>query len=291
MFIFLVLTFIILTLIMIAVDHSEDIMARNKVTIKDVAREAGVSTAAVSYVINNRADGRISEATRKKILQVVNLLDYSPNQAAKSLATNQKSLFAIFVPSSDSILVEAEYQHSVKLTTDFFHKHGFETLLLGDEAPYKCDQADAIICLDTSSDDFRALGDSNFIPLIALNCMINDPLFFQINSDPVRIISTAADFFNGSSYQVVTLATSNSEKTSFYRRYFNDIEMISSFDDLKNFYGRNVLVFDSVLYTLMKEKSNVCFVPSLSGEKLGRLLSAIEEAMSRKPSENHDILV
>ena len=56
-------------------------MAKNKVTIKDVAREAGVSTAAVSYVINNRSDGRISEATRKKILQVVNLLDYSPNQA------------------------------------------------------------------------------------------------------------------------------------------------------------------------------------------------------------------
>ena len=67
--------------------------------------------------------------------------------------------------------------------------------------------------------------------------------------------------------------------------------MISSVDDLKNFYGRNVLVFDSVLYTLMKEKSNVCFVPSLSGEKLGKLLSAIAEAMSRKPSENHNILV
>lgn len=65
-------------------------MAKKKVTIKDVAREAGVSTAAVSYVMNNRTDVRISDETRKKILQVINLLDYTPNQAARSLVANKK---------------------------------------------------------------------------------------------------------------------------------------------------------------------------------------------------------
>ena len=66
-------------------------MAKNKVTIKDVAKAAGVSTATVSYVINNRTDIKLTDETRKKVLQVIHLLDYSPNQAAKALAANRKS--------------------------------------------------------------------------------------------------------------------------------------------------------------------------------------------------------
>ena len=73
----------------------EDIMAKNKVTIKDVAKAAGVSTATVSYVINNRTDIKLTDETRKKVLQVIHLLDYSPNQAAKALAANRKSLLAV----------------------------------------------------------------------------------------------------------------------------------------------------------------------------------------------------
>ena len=55
---------------------------KQSVTIKDVAKEAGVSVATVSYVINNRTDKRISEKTRKKVLQIINLLGYTPNQSA-----------------------------------------------------------------------------------------------------------------------------------------------------------------------------------------------------------------
>ena len=58
-----------------------------KATIRDVAREAGVSVATVSYVLNNRPNQKISDDTKKKVLQIANLLQYSPSFAAKQLTT------------------------------------------------------------------------------------------------------------------------------------------------------------------------------------------------------------
>ncbi|MFC6605182.1 LacI family DNA-binding transcriptional regulator [Ectobacillus funiculus] len=54
-----------------------------KPTIYDVAKEAGVSIATVSMVINNT--GRISTKTRKKVLKVMDELKYYPSAAASTL--------------------------------------------------------------------------------------------------------------------------------------------------------------------------------------------------------------
>lgn len=52
-------------------------------TIKDVAREAGVTSATVSYVLNN--SGRVSEATRERVLAVARRLNYRPSITAQNL--------------------------------------------------------------------------------------------------------------------------------------------------------------------------------------------------------------
>lgn len=53
------------------------------VTIKDIAREAGVSVSAVSYALNN--SGAVSEEKRKQILALAHKYNYTPNKAAQSL--------------------------------------------------------------------------------------------------------------------------------------------------------------------------------------------------------------
>lgn len=63
-------------------------------TINDIAREAGVSIATVSKVINNKA--HVSPDTRKKVLQVMEQLHYTPNASAANLArrTSKNVLYA-----------------------------------------------------------------------------------------------------------------------------------------------------------------------------------------------------
>lgn len=53
----------------------------------EVAKRAGVSTATVSYVLNNK--GNVSEETRQKVHHAIKELDYKPNLIARSLVTNE----------------------------------------------------------------------------------------------------------------------------------------------------------------------------------------------------------
>jgi len=83
-------------------------MAKN-VTIKDIAREAGVSIALVSFVMNNRveADGkqkyRVGEATRKKILEVAERMNYQPSSAARMLRQGRTRVIGVILSDLGNI--------------------------------------------------------------------------------------------------------------------------------------------------------------------------------------------
>jgi LacI family transcriptional regulator len=66
-------------------------------TRADVARRAGVSTAVVSYVVNN-GPRRVSPATADRVRAAVEALRYSPNLAARSLRTGSSQMLGLVVP-------------------------------------------------------------------------------------------------------------------------------------------------------------------------------------------------
>lgn len=66
-------------------------------TIKKVAQEAKVSVATVSRVLNST--GYVNEETRKKVLKVIEELDYKPNSVARSLFKKQSMTIALIVPN------------------------------------------------------------------------------------------------------------------------------------------------------------------------------------------------
>ena len=57
--------------------------------IKDVAKLAGVSITTVSMVLNN-TNNKISEKTRKKVIDAAESLNYNANNFAKALASKKK---------------------------------------------------------------------------------------------------------------------------------------------------------------------------------------------------------
>ncbi|MDZ7834871.1 MAG: catabolite control protein A [Alkalibacterium sp.] len=71
-------------------------MDKQTITIYDVAREAGVSMATVSRVVNGNPN--VKPTTRKKVLEVIDRLDYRPNAVARGLASKKTTTVGVIIP-------------------------------------------------------------------------------------------------------------------------------------------------------------------------------------------------
>ena len=132
-------------------------------TIHDVAREAGVSIATVSYVLNNSRN--VAVETRKRVLDVAQRLAYRPNITARNLQASETRLFAYtwqpsppdhfnpildqFLQAAVSAAVELGYRFLVFPTKSVDDEIAtFETLMLEG-------QVDGFVLSNTNLDDGR----------------------------------------------------------------------------------------------------------------------------------------
>ena len=65
-------------------------------TLKDVARETGLTVTTVSRILNNR--GYISDESRKKVEEAMKKLDYQPNEVARALSKKSSNVIGVIVP-------------------------------------------------------------------------------------------------------------------------------------------------------------------------------------------------
>lgn len=75
-------------------------------SIKDVARNAGVSIATVSRVLNKE---RVKAETERKVMEVIEELGYRPNQVARSLKTNRTQTIGLVVPDFGAFFMEVAH--------------------------------------------------------------------------------------------------------------------------------------------------------------------------------------
>lgn len=71
---------------------------KKKVSLKDIAQEAGVSTALVSYVLTNKEEkARVGREIAKKIRKIAHKLNYQPNHIARSLKSGRSDTIGLIV--------------------------------------------------------------------------------------------------------------------------------------------------------------------------------------------------
>lgn len=116
-----------------------------KITIKDVAKKAGVSVATVSLVVHN--NNRISEITKKKVQQAIKDLNYHPSRSARGLVTNKTGNIGFILRDSHFLKTEPFYTR----------------IFLG--AEFQARDEDYYLLLATISEDYR---EENILPRFVL---------------------------------------------------------------------------------------------------------------------------
>ncbi|MFC4802241.1 LacI family DNA-binding transcriptional regulator [Neobacillus sp. GCM10023253] len=104
-----------------------------KVTMADVAREAGVSKSTVSQYLNKRYE-YMADKTRAKIEEAIEKLGYQPNIIARSLKQKRTSMVGIIVGN----ILHYFSTEVIRAIEDFCHRHGIHAIVCNaDDDPEK----------------------------------------------------------------------------------------------------------------------------------------------------------
>lgn len=162
-------------------------------TIYDISRKAGVSTATVSRVLNGNLN--VSEATRQKVLAVIEKYEYKPNAFARGLGLNSMQTIGIMcADSSDIYLAKAIYYLQQKLRSN-----GYDSILCCTGYEF-ADKKSAMDLLITKKVDGIILAGSHFyyqneadnqyiadaakqVPVMLMNAIMDCPNVYCVTSD------------------------------------------------------------------------------------------------------------
>lgn len=129
-------------------------------------------------------------------------------------------------------LKRAEQMYLLECFSTFLHAQDYDLIYLSRTYTEKYDAADAIVAYDISEEYFHQIGDNNFSPLLAFDCRIGDPLFFEIYSDYAQMAAGARTFFSGEPYCFLSLDTSNAGKKSYAADMFPEVHYVNSPSEL-----------------------------------------------------------
>jgi LacI family transcriptional regulator len=169
-------------------------------TIRDVAKRAGVSVTAASYALNDT--GTVGEATRRRVLEAADELNYHPNAFARNLKKRKTHTIGVFISRFGGSFYEQilEGIHSVILETDY------ELLVCPESRSARRmllhRQVDGAIVFDStiSNDSILRLASQHF-PIVLLDRMLDGEYILPLLLDNPQGTREAFEHLYGQGYR------------------------------------------------------------------------------------------
>lgn len=193
----------------------------NHMTIYDISKKAGVSIATVSRVLNG--SDKVRPATRKKVMDIIEKYDYTPNAFARGMGLHSLQTIGILcADSSDLFLAKAVYYLEQELQAN-----GYESLLCC--TGYNLDikrnylnlilskKVDGIILvgsnfIGTTEDENQYIKDvSAQVPIMLLNASFDYPnVYSTLCDDYTSMFEATTSMLNAGIEDILYLYNSNS---------------------------------------------------------------------------------
>ncbi len=164
---------------------------KKRATIKDLAKETGLSIATISYVLNGKEGVGIE--TRNVVMKAVKKLGYIPNYAARGLVCNFSKLIGVCNPQTEPgsrLMFENPFYSELLSSIEYeCRKHGYHVIISGtdaDESYLKLARQrslDGMIIIGTYSEKFyREIGRTN-IPIVLIDTYLESSEFYNVRID------------------------------------------------------------------------------------------------------------
>ncbi|MCI2082068.1 MAG: LacI family transcriptional regulator [Bacteroidales bacterium] len=169
----------------------------SKITIKDVAKKAGISKGTVDRVIHNR--GEVSEKSKEKVMKAIEELGYEPNIFASMLASNKEHLVACLMPqfhegdywamSNEGVTrgIEMAKPFNVKVIPFFYNQYDIESFKASCEEVIKNDPSGVVLApmFKNETRNFVEKLAENRIPYVYIDSKIEEDDYFAYFGMPM----------------------------------------------------------------------------------------------------------
>lgn len=182
------------------------------ITIYDVAREANVSMATVSRVVNGNPN--VKPATRKKVNEVIERLGYRPNAVARGLASKKTTTVGVVIPDISSIFfaelargiedIATMYKYNIILSNSDLNKdkelHLIQTML--------GKQVDGMVFMGSNITDEHIREFKNSpVPIVLAGTIEESSQIPSVNIDYEQAVMDVIETFHQNGHERIAIVT------------------------------------------------------------------------------------